>query len=657
MSLPQLLDGSGRHVALDRLLATGGEGSVYLLQSDPNFVAKVYHKPTDKQAIKLSAMIGMAHTQPRLLKVATWPSSLLFDRTSRLAVGFLMPRLVGYKEIWQLYNPVPRLTHFPKASWLFQVHAACNLAAAFDEVHKTGCVIGDVQMKNAQVSERALVRLVDCDSFQVFSKGSHFYCEVGLPDYTPPELQNKPFDELIRTTNHDCFGLAVLIYQLLFVGRHPFAGYIGPDDPSFQRLIAEYRFSQSPNAAKLLMQNPRFTPSIDTIPNDVATLFRRAFERGSESGGRPRPVEWLNALQNLAGNTVKCKEDTGHTYWRQAKECVWCRLAANGGPEYYFGVASEANTFEVNEDKLQEIIRRLNNVQSIDYRYDRNDFIPLDHPRPEPIPRQLREHRTVERILRVVFFGSLFAMPLGFVHAAFFLIAILAFIVFGLWLWITVIHSPWQQEYYRRTLALRAAENDLVDLERSWNMCISSKSGTQKDIRRQLDEGVSKVRYLALHFNTDHVLLKQRTQSLAELRHLRLHMIADACITGIGGARKQTLQQHNIYTAADLNWDAILSISGFGGGLASNLMAWKEEIIRKFRLTPTTAISATDFKALVVKYRTQQKQLLLDLNRLIVVYESIPAACFSELKALKTAITISCRTWCQANSAVGAMRR
>jgi DNA-binding helix-hairpin-helix protein with protein kinase domain len=657
MSLPQLLDGSGRPVALDRLLATGGEGSVYLLQGDPNSVAKVYHKPTDKQAIKLSAMIGMTQSQPRLLKVATWPSSPLFDRTSRIAVGFLMPRLVGYKEIWQLYNPVPRLSDFPKANWLFQIHAASNLAAAFDEVHKTGCVIGDVQMKNAQVSERALVRLVDCDSFQVIANGSQFYCEVGLPDYTPPELQNKPFDGVIRTANHDCFGLAVLIYQLLFVGRHPFAGYIGPDEPSFQRLIAEYRFSQSPNAAKLLMQNPRFTPTIDTIPNDVATLFRRAFERGSESGGRPRPVEWLKALRNLAGNTVKCKEDSSHTYWRQAKECVWCRLSADGGPEYYFGVASEANTFEVNEDKIREIIRRLNNVQSIDYRYDRNAFIPRDHPSPEPIPRRLREHRTVERILRVVFIGSLFAMPLGFVHIALLIIAILVFVVFGLWLWISVIESPWQQEYNRRTLILRAAENDLADLERRWNKCVSNKADTQRDIKGKINDGISKVRRLAEQFSAEHVQLIQRTQSVAVLRHLRLHLIADANISGIGEGRKRTLQQNHIFTAADLYWDAVLSIPGFGEGLAGNLMAWKDEISRKFRLTPTTAISATEFKALVAKYRTHQKQLLHDLNRLIVVYESIPATCLSELKALRPAIAISCRTWCQANSAVKVMRQ
>src|SRR5205823_6097496 len=104
---------------------------------------------------------------PKLLVVATWPTALLFDARSRQPAGFIMPRLTDYQEIWHLYHPVERLKVFPRAGWKFQVRAAYNLVAAFDEVHKAGCVVGDVQLRNAHVSPQALVRLVDCDSFQV----------------------------------------------------------------------------------------------------------------------------------------------------------------------------------------------------------------------------------------------------------------------------------------------------------------------------------------------------------------------------------------------------------------------------------------------------------------------------------------------------------
>lgn len=56
-----------------------------------------------------------------------------------------------------------------------------------------------------------------------------FHCDVGVPLWTPPELQGRDFRGLTRTKNHDRFGLAVLMFQLLFMGRHPFAGV--PDRP------------------------------------------------------------------------------------------------------------------------------------------------------------------------------------------------------------------------------------------------------------------------------------------------------------------------------------------------------------------------------------------------------------------------------------------
>ena len=67
-----------------------------------------------------------------------------------------MPRLIDSQPIQHLYNPIMRLKSFAKASWTFQVRTASNLAAAFDEVHKAGCLVGDVNQSNAQVSTQAL---------------------------------------------------------------------------------------------------------------------------------------------------------------------------------------------------------------------------------------------------------------------------------------------------------------------------------------------------------------------------------------------------------------------------------------------------------------------------------------------------------------------
>ncbi len=374
MNLPRLIDSNGRTVPIDRQLAAGGEGAVYFIANAPNTVAKVYHKPPDAQKVeKLTVMMGMG--TPHLLGIAAWPTDLLRYENGREVAGFVMPRLIEFEEIQRLYNPIMRMKSFPQSTWAFQVRAAYNLAAAFDEVHKAGCLVGDVNQSFAFVSKQALVKLIDCDSFQIQRNGKHYLCEVGTPHYVPPELQGKSLRGITRTENHDRFGLAVLIFQMLFVGRHPYAGiFNGKGDPSFEQLIAEYRFSQGPLAHTWQMGTPPHTPTFADISPEIGMLFRRSFERGSESNARPKAADWLPALKQLEQATIECKADAGHKYWKGANGCVWCRLANKGGPEYYYGASGVTAPFAVDETKLQDVMRRLNAAKVVNFEYERKTY-------------------------------------------------------------------------------------------------------------------------------------------------------------------------------------------------------------------------------------------------------------------------------------------
>ncbi len=374
MNLPRLIDNNGRIVPIDRQLAAGGEGAVYSIANAPNLVAKIYLKPPTLQTVeKLTVMTGLAN--PQLLDLAAWPTDLLRYENGREVAGFVMPRLIDCQPIQHLYNPIMRLKSFPQSTWAFQVRAAYNLAAAFDEVHKAGCLVGDVNQSNAFVSKQALVKLIDCDSFQIQKNGKLYLCEVGTPHYVPPELQGKSLSGFTRTDNHDRFGLAVLIFQLLFVGRHPYAGiYGGKGDPSFEQLIAEYRFSQGPMAHTWQMGAPPHTPVFADISPEIGMLFRRAFEPGSEKNARPKAADWLPVLKQLEQATIECKADAGHKYWRGANDCVWCRLATKGGPEYYYGASGVASTFAVDETKLQDVMRRLDAAKIVNFEYDQRTY-------------------------------------------------------------------------------------------------------------------------------------------------------------------------------------------------------------------------------------------------------------------------------------------
>src|ERR1700687_2914887 len=102
---PPFIDTNGRPFPLDRQLASGGEGAVFTVANDPDRVAKVYHSPPSVQTVqKLTAMVALAN--PKLLKLAAWPSGLLHHFRTRQVVGFVMPRLIDCQPIQHLYNPV-----------------------------------------------------------------------------------------------------------------------------------------------------------------------------------------------------------------------------------------------------------------------------------------------------------------------------------------------------------------------------------------------------------------------------------------------------------------------------------------------------------------------------------------------------------------------
>src|SRR5687767_9124723 len=99
-----LYDSHGRAVTLADELGKGGEGSVYIVTGKNELVAKLYHKPAESEkAAKLSVM-ARSRTD-RLQRLAAWPIEILQDRPRGKVVGFLMPRVSGYKDIHKLYSP------------------------------------------------------------------------------------------------------------------------------------------------------------------------------------------------------------------------------------------------------------------------------------------------------------------------------------------------------------------------------------------------------------------------------------------------------------------------------------------------------------------------------------------------------------------------
>ncbi|MDA1277226.1 MAG: hypothetical protein O2960_24710 [Verrucomicrobia bacterium] len=244
------------------------------------------------------------------------------------------------KEIHRLYGPHDRYVEFPSAAWDFLIHVAKNSAAAFETLHEHGVIMADVNEKNLLVTSSGYVRLIDCDSYQFSHSSSVFHCDVGVPLWTPPELQGRDFRGLVRTKNHDRFGLAVLMFQLLFMGRHPFAGV--PDRPEqfeIENAIGQFLFVFTPRTRSLGISSPPHALPLSVLPDNLTQLFERAFLRGSErDSARPSGREWFQALDFLSNNLRGCSRDPGHKYPSHLAKCPWCGIYDAGGPNFFISV-------------------------------------------------------------------------------------------------------------------------------------------------------------------------------------------------------------------------------------------------------------------------------------------------------------------------------
>jgi DNA-binding helix-hairpin-helix protein with protein kinase domain/cytochrome c-type biogenesis protein CcmH/NrfG len=329
--MARFYNSQGDVLTLGKELGRGGEGAVFTILERSDAVAKIYHEPisADKSE-KLRQMVALQ--TDKLLRLSAWVTDVLQNEAGE-TIGFLMPRLSFGTQIHELYNPASRRRRFPEADWRFLIRAAANAARAFAVVHQHGHSIGDVNHGNIVIARDATVRLIDCDSYHLNAPDRSFLCEVGVSTHTPPELQGKSLREVARTENHDNFGLAVLIFQLLFMGRHPFSGkFLGDGESTLENSIRERRFAYGEDAPERQMNQPPGTLPLDAVSLNVASLFRCAF---LEIENRPTAREWADALDQLETDLRECNFNQSHFYWNGLEKCAWCAVEAQTGVLFF----------------------------------------------------------------------------------------------------------------------------------------------------------------------------------------------------------------------------------------------------------------------------------------------------------------------------------
>lgn len=566
-------DLAGQETGLGRCLGQGGEGAVYSVPNWPSSVAKIYaRRPDEHGARKLAAMVQLGNDE--LAAVSAWPQNLLLDPRTGSVVGFLMPRVDAHAEIHKLYGPADRKTAFPDATWAFLVRASRNLASAFEAVHKNGHVVGDVNQGNVVVSRRATVRLIDCDSFQIKHLGRTYPCRVGVPLFTPPELQGRKLDDVVRTPHHDCFGLAVLVFHLLFMGRHPFAARHPKRPMPVEAALREGLFAFGRTAQQLGFEPPPHSLWLKDVTPTVAELFERAFGRAAMAGGsRPSASEWVGTLEMLEARLATCRDDPRHAHAHADGCCPWCRIESDGGPSFFFltpGAAPDAFDAAASWRSIEAVASP--------------GVVPSPAP-PSERPTSGIDHLATAalRALRSMF-GD-----------------------------VALKTSPrLRGDLERERQELAGCEDNLRRVESQWAQLCGDDAFLAR--RKQLDEAHTAFAGLEMIEENEWAEVTGRNRDRKLEPHLASFALEFARIPGLGSAELGRLASRGVVTAADVRPEKLMAIRGIDLELVRALLLYKAMATRAFRFDPVTGIPGRERKALADLQARRRAELVKTLQ-------------------------------------------
>jgi len=592
----RVFDSSGRELWLDATIGRGGEGVVHGLLGVPQNVVKLYGARLSPGKVeKLRAMTRLSTQELR--DVAAWPVDVVLGSPGGPVIGVLMQRITGYREIHRLYSPAHRKVEFPRADWAFLLRVARNLAAAFDTVHAHGHVVGDVNQGNVLVSGEGLVRFIDCDSFQVCAGERVYPCDVGVAHFTPPELQGGSFTQLVRTRDHDLFGLAVLTFHLLFMGRHPFAGRPeGNEEIPIEKAIAELRFAFSADASSRALAPPPHSLALTQVPASLARLFERAFSVGS-ARGEPRPgaQEWMRALDIAERWLGRCLFHPGHAYFFGAPECPWCRIRLAGGPDFFATLAASMDRGPVD---AQEIWQRILEIPRPPRALSTRDLSVACYV-PEP-PLFAGMQRLLEGPHALVWALGLILILVW--PSSSWLAGVLVVLV-GIVRILQVLDTKCSREHESATEGMKDAEQEIRAREETCREEVDelfglfeAKRTMLEGLKNELEQTISWIEEQPEEQGRSgggrsddragRPLVSGNPGSVARDRSLQAYLsrqfIDRAGLPGIGFGLRATLAAYGIETAADVSSGKLDAVPGLGSIRGRTLLRWRRSLERSF---------------------------------------------------------------------------
>lgn len=291
---------------------TGASGSVYTLPCAPDFCVKLYRKEELASPKKLAQTVNRLRAMLKLGVAADprfcWPLGLVTDKPGGKGkvVGFGMRRLPeGCKPVKLLFGGAAAVQRvWPGAGRRELATLAANLVDAVIALEAWNVEPADFNPENFVFDNAGHVFLLDLDSVSFREGGTAYPSKMCYGDTAAPELLGKPdaFKEL-RSRAQTVFSMAVLCFQVVQLGEHPFSFVEVPGGPRMSSPAENIRAGLCAlGGGTGLQRAPRYYALWSWLVSDLQSVFLRIFrhEGYADPARRPTLHELSFALRKFA---------------------------------------------------------------------------------------------------------------------------------------------------------------------------------------------------------------------------------------------------------------------------------------------------------------------------------------------------------------------
>jgi len=584
-----------------REIGRGGEGQVYEIVNKPTYVLKLYSEsPSPKRIAKLRLMASIFSNQ--IDQYTAWPKDIIVNKQGQVC-GFVMKKLTKYVPLHNLFSPMDRKRLFPDKGYNFLVHVARNLAVAFHSLHSEGIIVGDVNEGNILVNGQGMIAFIDCDSFQLKDGNKYHYCEVGVPRYTAPELLAKSsFENVIRTNNTDTFSMAVLLFQLLFLGRHPFAGkHNSTEDIDEEKAIKQHWFAYSLNNKYQKLLPPNDSLPLKTVSTTLQDLFHEAFEHIEK---RPLPAKWVTALDDFQREMVHCTVSPLHNYPNSFNHCPWCAFKEKRNILYFLD-DSYLQHFPAEKD-FDEFINGFK-VKKVSFpKLELNDKA-LKSLKATPVNLRLQRNIALQNKI-IIILGAL-GLISGYKTGWYALLTIPTVFSFKY-------ISPWNRQAIK---IYNKQKSNLNLIQGNLKKAIDNYKSPPE--MRNYEKAIKKINQLVKRYQNMPNELLQRQKAMEQKVYdeqfryfLASFRISDYEFPGMGASRMASFYAAGIYTAADINKLKTTKLVGIGSKFIQLFHSWQRNMSSGFVYHPDNELLLKEYRGIVVTMNQEKQQLEADIK-------------------------------------------